>query len=328
MRNSYLILISVIFFFGCKKENSIIGVNYSFNFGSTVALDEVNIISKIGFNLKFELKTIYIYENYTLGDYRQGLHYFDSIEFDNAMDWTFSLDSFNTSLQNELTDDYSAALIIDKTANDLNGSNYADGFNYFISESIEDGNEFMLVGSSRIDASTPMKIYSDGLFNTYETEQKDALYNLLSQSQSGTPSLYDAIDETMNALSTGAVNTQKHIIVVWDRDDDGFGKTANEIAVKADSLNIQISFIRFDWSDAFVMECTEIAQISNGLMMVPNSTSSFYSCSFSLNKLLSRNYLNLNFYMNFNSSWVQGTDNWPSSIRINQRYDVPFVLNY
>jgi hypothetical protein len=312
---------------GCKKEDKIPEVNYSFVFGSHVVMNGVTILSKSGNHLKFELKTIYLYDGYTLGDYPQGLNYYDSISFDDGVDWSYSLDSVSVSYPPS-TGPASVALILDKTTGDLNGDDYADGFNYFVEEMIDNGHEMMLAGSSRMDSGAPVQIYSDGFFSTYETAEKDALYDLFSMEQTGSSSLFDAIDKIMDEMTAQAVNSERHIVVVWDQDDDQLGKSYDEIAAKADSLGVKISFIRFDWSDAYVYECNEIAQATGGFMAIPGSTADFYTTSFSLNKLVTNNYRNLNFYLDFNSFWVQNTDSWSGYIVIDEFSYVPFVLNY
>lgn len=311
----------------CEKETKLIGVNHDFVLGNCAVVEKVEMISKTGTTLRFKVNGIKMIDSYTFGDYHQGSGGYSVVEFDDGVDWTYILDSVNYTYPSSF-ENYSACLLFDKTFTDFNGDKYGDPFNYFLKESTSNGNEIMLGGISRTDNETPLTDYSNGFFNSYGDEQKDALYSLISTKQEGTFSLLDAVDKALEITNNHSTSNKKHIVVFFGGDDDELGKDYLQIIQKSISYNIPISFIRFDWAKGYIWDNQVISQQTNGYFSAPGSTAGFYTAIYSLNKILSKNYVTMNFYMRFISTWVNNTDDWPGFITIDYSHTFPFTMYF
>ena len=317
-----IILIST----SCNKVENTPTVNYSVIFGNSMMLDDVTKISQNFNTVKFKVSTIYLSENYVFSDYPQGLSYFDTLELHSVNSSSYFLDSTNVSYNNSDIN-YSAAIIIDKNIKSGWGDQgYSDGFSYFVENAIKNGNECLLVGAARENNTKPCEFYTPNFITQMNSETKNAIYEFCSTTLEGTPSIYDAIDITMDEMINKAQHTNRHIVVFWDKEDDENGVDANHLISKATANNINISFFNWDHSHSYAFETVEISAQTGGFNSLHYSTSRIQTTIFSLHKLLSRNYTNIDFYLKLNSGLLWNSTSWRGTFTVDYSHDIPFYI--
>jgi hypothetical protein len=325
MRVLYISLF--VIFTACNKVESTPTVYFKVTLSNNIILDSVEVLAKTSNSVRLKVSSIYLTADYVFSDYRQGLNFYDTLELINQIvDENYQFDSSNVSYSS-IEMPYSVAVVLDKNMTSGWGEQgYSDGFNYFVMEALKAGNECLLVGAGRADAANPSEFYTPSFTSQMDVNTKDALYRFCSSPINGSASIYDAIDKTIDKMAAEASHNNKHIVTFWDAEDDQKGIAASDLIAKAKSNNIKLSFFRWDHSGNYVYEVTEIAERTGGYSGVSSSTAQIQTLIFSLHKILAKNYVNLNFYLNLNSPFVGVSSDWRGYFNVDYSHVLPFYF--
>lgn len=313
--------------FGCDKVENTPTVNFQVTLGNNLIVDHVQVLTQNSNSAKFKVSTIYLGSNSLFSDYPQGLNYYDTLQVQNQIvDESYIFDSSLVRYDN-VVENYSVALILDKNITSGWGAQgYSDGFNYFLTQSLKNGNECLLVGAARESATKPCEFYTPTFTTQMDSQTKEALYQFCSTSQEGTASIYDAIDKTMDEMISKSSHSNRHIVTFWDKEDDQKGVDVDFLVAKAKANNIKLSFFNWDHSNSYVYETTQIAVQTGGYYGVSYSTSRIQTIIFSLHKILSKNYFNIDFYLKVNSFLIGNSSSWNGYFTVDYNYDIPFYI--
>jgi hypothetical protein len=130
----------------------------------------------------------------------------------------------------------------------------------------------------------------------------------------------------MDEMINNASMPNRHIVTFWDKEDDQKGVDANYLISKAQANNIKLSFFNWDHSNSFVFETVEISNQTGGYNGLSYSTSRIQTIIFSLHKILSKNYINIDFYLRLNSFLIANSSSWNGYFTVDYNYDIPFYI--
>lgn len=251
--------------------------NYTYSsYTTTSVVYEVEVSALAWYNSDFVL-----FENeFTL----EGDGTFEVLDFDNA----------NATL----TGNSSTVLLIDQSGSYLEldpFNNRSKAINKFLEDFVAPG-EFMLGGFSASGmVTTPVEYASDNFSSSWV----DAAFLFgLAERTGGTSSLYDALDNALDKLSS-SLKPDKNLVVMIHAADAGSSVSLAEVITKANLNNVKIHVIVFG-DQPLPSEVWSIAEQTDGMFALCENDSDLITVFDNLERLL-------NIYSAFNTLTIQFT---------------------